>query len=111
MCRAVKVLCVAVDDDALSALKRASVGAEWELAPGATSEDEALSQLATSRAHVLVVDGGSFSGLLARAREAYPALRIVTTAEDPEATVVVSSLDDVRPAILGLPRPGGPVRA
>jgi len=109
MCRAVKVLCVAEDSDALAALKQASVGAEWELAPGATSEREALSQLAEGRAHVLVVDG-SFPGLLARAREVYPALRIVTTSEDPEATVVVASLDDVRPAILGLPRPGGPVR-
>ena len=111
MCRAVKVLCVAEDTDALSALKRASVGAEWELAPGATTESEALSQLAEGRAHVLVVDGGSFSDLLAMARETYPGLRIITTSDEPTATVVVASLDEVRAAILGLPRPGGPVRA
>jgi hypothetical protein len=105
----VKVLCVASSDDGLAALKRASVGAEWELSPGATSEAGAISQLEEGRAHVLVVDG-SFPGLLGRARELYPALRIVSTAESPEATVVVGSLDEVREAILGLPRPGGPVR-
>jgi hypothetical protein len=69
-----------------------------------------MSQLEEGRAHVLVVDG-NFPGLMSKARERYPALRIVSTADAPEATVVVSSLEDVRPAILGLPRPGGPVRA
>jgi hypothetical protein len=45
MCRAVKVLCVATDDAALRALKRASVGAGWELAPGATDLRSALDQI------------------------------------------------------------------
>jgi len=63
MCRALKVLCVAEDAGALAALKRAAVGAEWELAVGATSEEEALAQIGAERPHVLVVFG-SFQGLV-----------------------------------------------
>jgi hypothetical protein len=45
VCRALKVLCVAEDPAALAELKRATVSAEWELAPGATTEQEAIRQL------------------------------------------------------------------
>ena len=110
MCRAFKVLCVAPDREALMALKRAAVAANWELAPGAESQDEALAQLLDHRAHVMVVFG-DFDGLAGRAREVYPALRIVADRSLPEADEVVSSLEEVRPAIVGLPRPGGPVGA
>ncbi len=109
MCRALTVLCVAEDPGTLAALKRAAVSAEWELAPGATTEAEALEQLHAERPHVLVVFG-PFEGLVRAAREAYPFLRIVADRDLPGATVVAASLEEVRGAVKGLPRPGGPVR-
>lgn len=108
MCRALRVLCVAPDRDALAELKRATVSAEWELAPGATDKAEALSQL--EDAHVLVAFG-DLGELVASARARYPALRIVADRDLPGVTVVARSPDDVRAAVKGLPRPGGPVRS
>jgi alkanesulfonate monooxygenase SsuD/methylene tetrahydromethanopterin reductase-like flavin-dependent oxidoreductase (luciferase family) len=110
MCRALKVLCVAADAESLAALKRVSVGAAWELAPGALSTEEALDQLDEARAHIMVVSG-SFPDLLARARERYPGLRIVTDVPAEEADVVVGSPEEIRDAITTLPRPQGPVVA
>ena len=104
-----KVLCVADDRDALVALKLAAVSAEWELAPGATSEEEALSQLEVERPHVMVVFGG-FAGLIRRARESFPGLRIVSDRDAPGADRVAASLEEVRGAVKDVPRPGGPVR-
>lgn len=109
MCRAVKVLCVAPGGDALAALKRAAVTADWELSPGATSEEEALAQLESERPHVLVVFG-EFAGLVGKAREAYPFMRIVADRDVPGATAVAASMEEVRDAVKGLPRPGGPIR-
>lgn len=109
MCRALKVLCVAPDPEALAALKRAAVSADWELTPGAVSVQEALTQLDTERPHVVVVVGG-FEGLVASVREAQPFVRIVTDRDLPGATVVAASLEEVRGAVKALPRPGGPVR-
>ncbi|HEU4354214.1 MAG TPA: hypothetical protein VFT27_01365 [Actinomycetota bacterium] len=108
MCRALKVLCVAEDAEALAALKRATVSAEWELTPGATSREDALAQLERERPQVVVAfgDQGRF---VAAARKAYPALRIVTDRDLPGATVVAISLDEIRGALRALPRPGGPV--
>lgn len=109
MCRALKVLCVAPDGDALAALKRAAVTAEWELSPGATTEEEALAQLESERPHVLVVFG-DFAGLVGKAREAYPFMRIVADRDVPGTTVVAASMEEVRGAVKGLPRPRGPAR-
>ncbi|HET7929089.1 MAG TPA: hypothetical protein VFM40_06000 [Actinomycetota bacterium] len=106
MCRALKVLCVAPDASALDALRRATVSAEWELAPGASSQDEALARLHEERPHVLVVFG-AFPGLVERALEAYPFLRVIVDRRTPGA-VVVGSIDDVRGAVKGS---GGPVRS
>jgi hypothetical protein len=108
VCRALKVLCLAEDPAALAALKRAAVSADWELTPGATGPEEAARQLHEERPHV-VVAFGSFEGFLARALEAYPALRVVTDRNVPGAGAVVGSLEEVRSAVLGRPRPGGPV--
>lgn len=108
MCRALKVLCVAPDHDRLTQLKRAAVSADWELAPGAIDEDAALEQLDAEHPHVVVVTGG-LEGLVRRARERYPFLRIVADFDAPEVTAVVGGLDDVRAAVKGLPRPAGPV--
>jgi hypothetical protein len=109
VCRALKVLCVASDRPALVALKRTAVSAEWELAPGATTEDDALAQLEAERPHVLVVSG-DFEGLVSRAREDFPNLRIICDRDLPGATVVVTSPEEIRDAVKGPPRPGGPVR-
>jgi hypothetical protein len=108
MCRALKVLCVAEDPVALAELKRAAVSADWELTPGATALDEAIRQLHEERPHV-VVAFGAFEGFVARALEAYPALRVVTDRDMPGAGAIVGSLGEVRSAVLGRSRPG-PVR-
>jgi hypothetical protein len=107
VCRALKVLCVAEDPDALAELKRATVAADWELAPGATSEDEAIRQLHVERPHVLVVFG-PFARLVDRALEAYPFVRVVSDRRASGA-VVVASRDDIRAAVKGPGGPGGPV--
>jgi hypothetical protein len=109
MCRALKVLCVASDRQALMDVKRAAVSAEWELAPGATTEDDALAQLEAEQPHVLVVFG-EFEALVSGAREGRPYLRIVCDRELPGATVVVGRPEEIRDAVRALPRPGGPVR-
>lgn len=111
MCRAIKVLCVAPDPEALGALKRAAVGAEWELSPGAITEEEALAQLGDGRPHIMVTFGNKFAQLPAVARAKYPGMRIVADFEAPEVDEVAKSLEDVRPAIVGAPRPSGPIRS
>ena len=109
MCRALTVLCLATDEDALGALKRATVSADWELAPGATTEEEATRQLHERRPQVLVAFG-DFGPFVARALEAYPYLRVVADRELAGASAIASSLEEVRDAIRGRGRPGGPVR-
>lgn len=109
MCRALSVMCVAEDRDALQALKNAVVSAEWELTPGALEAEAALDQIETERPHVLVVFG-AFPGLLTRVRARFPGMRIIADRDTPEADVVATSLAEVRGLVLGLPRPGGPVR-
>jgi hypothetical protein len=108
MCRALKVLCVAPDPERLAALKRASVGATWELCPGATTLRAALDQIDVERPHVLVAFG-PFEELVALVRERFPGMRIVTDRAVPGATEVATSLEEVRGLLLGGPRPGGPV--
>jgi hypothetical protein len=100
MCVALKVLCVAEDRPALAALKRAVASAEWELAPGAVNEEEAIGQLHGERPHVVVVFG-DFGGFVAAARQAFPALRIVADRDLPGVSVVAGSLEAAREAVLG----------
>ena len=109
MCRALKVLCVASDRQTLTEMKRAAVSAEWELAPGAITEVDALAQLDAEQPHVLVVFG-EFESLVSRAREGRAYLRIVCDRELPGATAVVGRPGEIRDAVRALPRPGGPVR-
>lgn len=108
MCRALKVLCVAEDDARLTDLRAATVSAEWELASGATTEARALQVLHEERPHVLVVFG-AFDDLVERALEAYPFLRVVADREI-EGAQAVRSMDEIRDAVKGRARPGGPVR-
>jgi len=108
MCRALKVLCVATDVDALRELKAATVSADWELTRGATDEVEALRQLHEERPHVIVAFG-PFERLVRTATDAYPALRVIADREMPGAAAIVRSAGEVRDAVLGRSRPG-PVR-
>lgn len=109
MCRALKVLCVAEDARALAAVKLAAVSADWELTAGATNEGDALAQLHEDRPHV-VVAFGPFEGFVRSALDAYPYLRVIADRDLPGASVVTTSLAEVRDAVRGRPRPGGPVR-
>lgn len=108
MCRAVKVLCVADDEASLDALRRATIGAEWELTPGATNETDALAVIDAERPQSIVVFG-EHDGFVALVRERFPAMRIVTDRETEGASAVARSLDDVRDVLSALARPGGPV--
>ena len=99
-------MCVAQDAETLGALKRATVSAEWELAPGATDEDEGMRQLHAERPHVVVVFG-PFPRLVERALEAYPSVRVISYRETPGA-VAVGSAEEIRDAVK---RPDGPVRS
>ena len=106
-CLALLVVCAAADREALQALKRAAVSAEWELTPGATTTEEALAQVGERGAHVLVVWG--IEGLAEEARRRFPGVRILVldgaaSSEDP-MTVPITALEDVRAAV-----PWGPSR-
>jgi hypothetical protein len=111
MCRALKVLCAAPDRDRLSALKRASVGVAWELVGGAASLQELPAQLGSWRPDVVVLDASLGTGALDAVHETGRSVRVVSVGELPGSDAVVGSLAEVRDAILGVPRPGGPVRA
>ena len=108
MCRALKVLCVASDRESLMRLKKAAVSAEWELAPGAINETDAVGQIDAERPHILVAFG-PFERLVKLTRERFPGMRIVTDRDAPGATVVATSLVEVRRLVKSEPRPGGPI--
>jgi hypothetical protein len=108
VCRAVKVLCVATDDEALQALRRVTTAVEWELTLGATNEIDALGLIDSERPHTMVAFGG-FERLVSLARDRFPALRIVTDRDTPGTDAVAASRDDVRELLRSLGRPGGPI--
>jgi hypothetical protein len=104
------VLCAAPDREGLAGLRRASVGAQWELVGGAASLDVLESQVLEWRPDVVVLDAGLGRRAVEAARRARPGVRVVSLGPLEGADAEVAELDEVRPAILGLPRPGGPVR-
>jgi hypothetical protein len=108
MCRALKVLCVASDRESLMRLKNATVAAEWELAPGATNEGDAIGQIDAERPHILVAFG-PYERLVALVSERFPGMRVIADRDMPGVTRVATSLSDVRELIKESPRPGGPV--
>jgi hypothetical protein len=108
VCRAVKVLCVATDDEALQALRRVTTAVEWELTPGATNEIDALGLIDSERPQTIVAFG-AFERLVSLARDRFPALRIVTDRDTPGTDAVAASRDDVRELLRSLGRPGGPI--
>jgi hypothetical protein len=110
MCRALTVLCAAPDRTRLGEIKRAAVAQEWELTGGATSVQELGSQVADLGPDVVVIDAALGPQAVAACRGAKTAIRVVSVGPLSEADKEAASLDEVRGAILGLPRPGGPVR-
>jgi hypothetical protein len=109
-CRAPLVVCAAPDRERLRRLKVAAVGATWELSAGATSAEEALAQLHDHHAIALVVDE-PVPGLVDQARARFPELRIVVLAASGRgADAALTSLDEVRDAIVGESRGGGAAR-
>src|SRR6266498_3197670 len=109
MCRALRVLCAASDPDRLDQLKRASVSVHWELVGGATAVAELEAQVGEWRADVVVVDAALGVEAVRAVRQIRPAARVVSVGEVAGADALADSMDGVREAVLGLPRPGGPV--
>jgi hypothetical protein len=107
VCRALKVLCVAPDAEALAALKRATVSASWELCPGATDLRGALDQIDVERPQYLVVFG-PFEELVRLVADRFPGMRVLSDRDVPGAETVVAA-DRVRDLLERRPRPGGPV--
>src|SRR2546425_12956607 len=111
MCRALKVLCAGPGRERLGELKRASVGASWELVGGATSLEELHQHIGEFEPDVVVVDAALGPEAVDVVRTARPRARLVALGSLPGADAEAAELGGVRAAILGLPRPGGPVRA
>jgi AmiR/NasT family two-component response regulator len=109
MCRALRVLCAAAHADRLSELKRASVGAQWELVGGSASLDDLHRQVAEFEPDVVIIDAALGPLAVERTRAARRTVRIVAVGFLPGADAQ-TDLGGVRAAILGLPPPGGPVR-
>jgi AmiR/NasT family two-component response regulator len=111
VCRSLRVLCAAGTDQRLQELRRAAVGAHWELVGGALSVEALGEQVAEWRPDVVVVDAALGQEAAAVARRARRTVRVVSVGTLAGADAQADSVDGVRQAILGLPRPGGPVRA
>jgi len=111
MCRALKVLCAAADRDRLAELKRSSVSTHWELVGGATSVHDLERQLAEFGPDVVVVDAALGGQALECVRASRPTARLVAVGPLAGADAGASADGEIRAAILGLPRPGGPVRS
>ncbi len=110
MCRALKVLCAAPGHERLTELKYAAVSKEYELTGGATDAEELLRQIDELEPDAVVVTA-ELAGAIEAVRAAHPSLRIVAVGAEAEAADDwVEDVQEVRSAVLGLRRPGGPVR-
>jgi hypothetical protein len=110
MCRALTILCAAPDRTRLGELKRAAVAQEWELTGGATSVEDLGSQVTDLGPDVVVIDAALGTQAVDACRVGKPGVRVVSVGPLAGADEEAASLEEVRAAILGLPRPGGPVR-
>jgi AmiR/NasT family two-component response regulator len=110
MCRSLRVLCAAADPERVEELRRAAVGAHWELVGGAASLKALEDQVAEWQPDVVVVDAALGEAALTVVRRIRPSIRIVALGTMSGADAEAAWHEDVRAAILGLPRPGGPVR-
>lgn len=110
MCRSLRILCAAPTQDGLTELRCACVDARWELVGGAASIEALEGQIGECRPDVVVLDAGLGVGALHAVRRARPGARVVSWGPLPGADAEAAFPDDLPAAILGLPRPGGPVR-
>jgi hypothetical protein len=110
MCRSLRVLCAAAGPERLGELRRATVGTHWELVGGAASLEALENQVAEWGPDVVVVDASLGERAVIAVRRIRPSIRIVALGQMFGADAEAASQEDVRAAILGLPRPGGPVR-
>jgi chemotaxis response regulator CheB len=111
MCRALRVLCAASDPEGLAALKRATVSASWEVVGGATSVEELGRQIEGWAPDVVVVDAALGHRAVATVRSLDRPVRLVSVGPLAGTDAAADSLGSVREAIVGIPGPGGPVRA
>ena len=109
MCRALKVLCAAEGRERLAVLKRASVGAGWELVGGALSVEELARQVVEFGPDVVVIEAGLGPEAVACVRGARRTARLIGLGPLPGVDLEVQDVVQVRDAILALPSPGGPV--
>ena len=105
------MLCAAAGREGLAELKRASGSVHWELAGGAVSLEELRKEIGEFEPDVVIVDGALGPEAVDVVRAARRTVRLVAVGSLPGADAEVFQLGDIRAAILGLPRPGGPVRA
>jgi hypothetical protein len=112
MCRALKVLCAAPTRDRLTELKRATVSTNWELVGGVSSLEGLEEQLTSWHPDVVVIDADLGEESIGAVRAVLERVRIVSVGSAmPGSDDAAASLEDIRAAVLGLPRPGGPVRS
>ena len=110
MCRGLRILVVASTAEGVSALRRATVAAQWEVVGAAEGLHELEAELRSSRPDVVVMDAAVGPEAVAAARRLRPRARLVSVGILEGTDRAAASPDDVRAAILGLPGPGGPVR-
>jgi ABC-type hemin transport system substrate-binding protein len=110
MCRALRVLCAAADEERLVAVKRAAVSPNWELVGGAGSARDLAVQIREWRPDVVVLDASLGPQAVAAVRNAGGRIRLVSIGSMTGTDGMTASLENLRDAILGLPTPGGPVR-
>src|SRR2546421_3667645 len=111
MCRSLRVLCAASDAQGVGGLKRASMRAEWEVVGGAVSVPDLAEQLGEWRPDVVVIDAALGDGAFDVCRRLRPTAGLVSLGRAVGADRVAETMDEVHAAILGFPKPGGPVRA
>ena len=111
MCRALRVLCAAASQDRLAMLRQASTGVAWEIVGGAEGLEDLARQLESWHPDVVVLDAELGPEAVRSVQRIGPWARMVSLGEVPGVDEVAGSTEDIRSAILGLPRPGGPVRA
>lgn len=92
-------------------LKRAAVSATWELVGGAASERELAAHIAEWGPDIVVLDAALGVGAVTAIRAGRATARIVSVGQLDGVDAVADSLEDLREAVLGVPKPGGPVRS
>jgi hypothetical protein len=112
MCRALKVLCAAPSPERLAELKGGSVSVHWELAGGAISVAELADQVTGYGPDIVVLDASLGPAAVAAARSGAKTVQVISVGVEviPGADGHAATPDEIRDAILGAPRPGGPVR-